>query len=266
MSGWAAAAAEAANMGMQLYGLNQQQSGAKHQNWFNAEMAQKQMDFQERMSNTAYQRSAADLQAAGLNRVLAVGSAASSPSGAMAVMQNEKAGSHEAFSKMGSRFQAALQNRLIDAQTKNVESSTAVNRETARKVAAEAAQAEVLKSMYVAHGDKAIKAVESIPGYVESAKSYAGDLQKNWKEGFKVITNRVAESLKNASSSAREVKEKIATGIDEVLNLKPLQLVPESVQKRFTEIRKSREYQRLREKYKDKSYYEIKSMLNKMGY
>lgn len=62
---------------------------ARRQNKAAAEQAAKQMAFQERMSSTAYQRSAKDLEAAGLNRILALGNSASSPSGAMAPVVNE---------------------------------------------------------------------------------------------------------------------------------------------------------------------------------
>lgn len=54
---------------------------------FGAHQADKNRDFQREMSNTAYRRAARDLEAAGLNRVLALGSPATTPAGVIGSMQ-----------------------------------------------------------------------------------------------------------------------------------------------------------------------------------
>lgn len=59
-------------------------SVADQNNQWSAEQAMKQMEFQERMSNTSHQREMADLKAAGLNPILSAKEGATSPSGAAA--------------------------------------------------------------------------------------------------------------------------------------------------------------------------------------
>lgn len=76
-------------------------AGGYMQSKMSAEQAKLNREFQERMSSTAYQRAAADLEAAGLNRILALGSPASTPGGAMGQVAN--------FGQVGSDWAGGMQ-------------------------------------------------------------------------------------------------------------------------------------------------------------
>lgn len=152
---------------------------------FNAAEAQKTRDWQEMMSNSSYQRAVKDMQAAGLNPMLAYSQGgASTPSGATgyavqaAPMQNRLSGAASAIesipSTASSISQRAAAIKNMEEQNKQIQVATAkdasaikVNEATASNINADT----ILKGVQSKYYSASEAAQRSLPRYYESQAS-----------------------------------------------------------------------------------------------
>lgn len=103
--------------GASIIGGSMSRSGQASANRQNLKIARENRAWQEQMSNTAYQRATKDLEAAGLNRILAMGSPATTPGGNVATMQNVAAQQGQQIGEAGAKAMSA---KMVAQQIRNM--------------------------------------------------------------------------------------------------------------------------------------------------
>lgn len=154
-----------AGIGSSLIGGLFGSSGAKKQNQAQIQAAREQMDFQERMSNTAHQREVKDLKTAGLNPILSAKlGGASSPGGAQPNIVNEMAPLENSARSMGDKL---YNFRVQDANVNNLRLQNDLLKEQVKAQQISNARQGLFDSAYETGGkvvDKVVSGVNSILG------------------------------------------------------------------------------------------------------
>ena len=177
-------------------------------NAWSAQQAQKQMDFQAQMANTAHHREVADLKAAGLNPILSAGgSGASAPSGAAGQTDNSVLQSITSYLMQQNQNLVNLEAQRVSAETALETAKIHANAQMAAAAAAAAASRYATDKNYALQIELASKFPNSPWGTLAAALNgdeYNGqgliEKASNFiKDSININTNSATANLTNKS-------------------------------------------------------------------